>query len=56
MPSITPSLGFDNDLEEAAEFYESVFPNSKIAHYELVECRWKRLGNVIRPHNGLGEV
>ena len=30
MPSITPSLWFDNDLEEAAEFYTSVFPNSKI--------------------------
>ncbi|HZQ33045.1 MAG TPA: VOC family protein [Mycobacterium sp.] len=30
MPSITPCLWFDNDLEEAAEFYTSVFPNSKI--------------------------
>jgi predicted 3-demethylubiquinone-9 3-methyltransferase (glyoxalase superfamily) len=30
MPSITPSLWFDNDLEEAAEFYTSVFPNSKV--------------------------
>jgi predicted 3-demethylubiquinone-9 3-methyltransferase (glyoxalase superfamily) len=30
MPSITPSLWFENDLEEAAEFYTSVFPNSKI--------------------------
>jgi predicted 3-demethylubiquinone-9 3-methyltransferase (glyoxalase superfamily) len=30
MPSITPSLWFDNDLEEAANFYTSVFPNSKI--------------------------
>jgi predicted 3-demethylubiquinone-9 3-methyltransferase (glyoxalase superfamily) len=30
MPKITPSLWFDNDLEEAAEFYTSVFPNSKI--------------------------
>jgi predicted 3-demethylubiquinone-9 3-methyltransferase (glyoxalase superfamily) len=28
--TITPSLWFDNDLEEAAEFYTSVFPNSKI--------------------------
>jgi predicted 3-demethylubiquinone-9 3-methyltransferase (glyoxalase superfamily) len=25
MPSITPSLWFDNDLEEAAEFYTAVF-------------------------------
>jgi predicted 3-demethylubiquinone-9 3-methyltransferase (glyoxalase superfamily) len=30
MPSITPSLWFDNDLEEAAEFYTAVFPNSSI--------------------------
>lgn len=30
MPSITPSLWFDNDLEEAAAFYVSVFPNSSI--------------------------
>ncbi len=30
MPSITPSLWFDNDLGEAAEFYTSVFPNSRI--------------------------
>ena len=30
MPSITPSLWFDQDLEEAAEFYTSVFPNSRI--------------------------
>lgn len=30
MPSITPSLWFDNNLEEAAQFYTSVFPNSSI--------------------------
>jgi len=30
MPSITPSLWFDHNLEEAAEFYTSVFPNSRI--------------------------
>jgi predicted 3-demethylubiquinone-9 3-methyltransferase (glyoxalase superfamily) len=30
MPAITPSLWFDNNLEEAAEFYTSVFPNSSI--------------------------
>ncbi|KQY03178.1 3-demethylubiquinone-9 3-methyltransferase [Mycobacterium sp. Root135] len=30
MPTITPSLWFDGDLEEAAEFYTSVFPNSSI--------------------------
>lgn len=30
MPSITPSLWFDDDLEEAMEFYTSVFPNSRV--------------------------
>ena len=30
MPSITPTLWFDHDLEEAASFYTSVFPNSHI--------------------------
>ena len=30
MPKITPNLWFDTEGEEAAEFYVSVFPNSKI--------------------------
>jgi predicted 3-demethylubiquinone-9 3-methyltransferase (glyoxalase superfamily) len=30
MPSITPSLWFDHNLEEAAQFYTSIFPNSRI--------------------------
>ena len=34
MPTITPSLWFDNNLEEAAEFYLSVFPNSSIESIE----------------------
>ena len=36
MPRITPNLWFDSASEEAAEFYVSVFPNSKItnvSHY-----------------------
>jgi len=32
MPTITPSLWFDTDGEEAAEFYVSVFPNSQVRH------------------------
>jgi predicted 3-demethylubiquinone-9 3-methyltransferase (glyoxalase superfamily) len=32
MPRITPSLWFDTESEDAAEFYVSVFPNSKITH------------------------
>ncbi|MEV8565355.1 VOC family protein [Streptomyces sp. NPDC051322] len=30
MPRITPNLWFDTESEEAAHFYVSVFPNSKI--------------------------
>jgi predicted 3-demethylubiquinone-9 3-methyltransferase (glyoxalase superfamily) len=30
MPKITPFLWFDTEAEEAAEFYTSVFPSSKI--------------------------
>jgi predicted 3-demethylubiquinone-9 3-methyltransferase (glyoxalase superfamily) len=30
MPAITPNLWFDTESTEAAEFYCSVFPNSKI--------------------------
>ena len=30
MPSITPTLWFDHNLEEAVTFYASVFPNSRI--------------------------
>jgi predicted 3-demethylubiquinone-9 3-methyltransferase (glyoxalase superfamily) len=30
MPSITPTLWFDHNLEEAAAFYASIFPNSRI--------------------------
>jgi predicted 3-demethylubiquinone-9 3-methyltransferase (glyoxalase superfamily) len=36
MPAITPNLWFDTNAEDAAEFYISVFPNSKIiavTHY-----------------------
>jgi predicted 3-demethylubiquinone-9 3-methyltransferase (glyoxalase superfamily) len=36
MPQITPNLWFDTQGEEAAEFYVSIFPNSKITsvtHY-----------------------
>jgi predicted 3-demethylubiquinone-9 3-methyltransferase (glyoxalase superfamily) len=33
MPSITPSLWFDHNLEKAAAFYTSVFPNSHIEDF-----------------------
>jgi hypothetical protein len=31
-PLITPCLWFDNEGEEAARFYTSIFPNSEILH------------------------
>jgi predicted 3-demethylubiquinone-9 3-methyltransferase (glyoxalase superfamily) len=34
MPKITPCLWFDTQGEEAAEFYTSIFPNSRITHVE----------------------
>jgi predicted 3-demethylubiquinone-9 3-methyltransferase (glyoxalase superfamily) len=35
MPSITPSLWFDHNLEEAVTFYASVFPNSHLESLNL---------------------
>jgi predicted 3-demethylubiquinone-9 3-methyltransferase (glyoxalase superfamily) len=32
MPTITPCLWFDTQGEKAAEFYTSIFPNSRIVH------------------------
>jgi predicted 3-demethylubiquinone-9 3-methyltransferase (glyoxalase superfamily) len=32
MPTITPNLWFDTEGEQAAEFYVSIFPNSKITN------------------------
>lgn len=34
MPEITSCLWFDTEGEDAAKFYTSVFPNSKITHVE----------------------
>jgi predicted 3-demethylubiquinone-9 3-methyltransferase (glyoxalase superfamily) len=34
MPKITPHLWFDNNAEEAMNFYTSVFPNSKVLSIE----------------------
>jgi predicted 3-demethylubiquinone-9 3-methyltransferase (glyoxalase superfamily) len=33
MPSITPSLWFDHNLEEAAAFYTAIFPNSHVDEF-----------------------
>jgi predicted 3-demethylubiquinone-9 3-methyltransferase (glyoxalase superfamily) len=35
MPTITPTLWFDGKAEEAARFYTSVFPNSRIDSVDL---------------------
>lgn len=36
MKTITPHLWFDKEAKEAAEFYCSVFPNSKITHASTI--------------------
>jgi predicted 3-demethylubiquinone-9 3-methyltransferase (glyoxalase superfamily) len=33
MPNITPCLSFDGNLEDAADFYASVFPNSSVGSF-----------------------
>ena len=38
MQKITPCLWFDDQAEEAARFYASIFKNSKLG--EKVECGW----------------
>jgi predicted 3-demethylubiquinone-9 3-methyltransferase (glyoxalase superfamily) len=48
VPTITPNLWFDSEAEQAAEFYVSVFPNSKITdvtHYG--EASPERNGSVL---------
>ena len=32
MPTITPCLWFDDDLEQAIDFYASVFPDAEVHH------------------------
>ena len=32
MPSVTPCLWFDDDLEQAVDFYTSVFPDGEVHH------------------------
>jgi predicted 3-demethylubiquinone-9 3-methyltransferase (glyoxalase superfamily) len=32
MPTLTPSIWFDRDAEDAANFYVSIFPNSRIVN------------------------
>lgn len=48
MQKITPHLWFDNNAEEAMQFYTSIFPNSKIGKvHRLGEIGPEGTGNVI---------
>lgn len=52
MQKITPFLWYDHEAEEAANFYVSIFPNSKIGkitHYpkEAEEASGKKAGEVM---------
>ncbi|QDT37247.1 VOC family protein [Stratiformator vulcanicus] len=39
-PKVTPCLWFDNEGEEVAEFYTSVFPNSSIDYVNRSTIEW----------------
>jgi predicted 3-demethylubiquinone-9 3-methyltransferase (glyoxalase superfamily) len=45
---LTPCLWFDGNAKEAAEFYTSIFPNSKITH---VQNHFRLGGDDIDPNN-----
>jgi predicted 3-demethylubiquinone-9 3-methyltransferase (glyoxalase superfamily) len=48
MSTITPCLWFDTEGEEAAEFYTSIFPNSRIRHIARYgEAGPRRAGTVM---------
>ena len=50
MKPITPCLWFDSEAEEAAKFYVSIFPNSKIIEtvpYEVETPSNKPLGSIM---------
>lgn len=48
MPRITPNLWFDTESEEAAEFYVSVFPNSKVTNVSRYsEGGYREAGSVM---------
>ncbi|NGN68909.1 VOC family protein [Streptomyces sp. A7024] len=44
MPKITPCLWFDGQAKEAAEFYTSVFPNSKITDIQYANKAISEVG------------
>ena len=46
MPAITPMLWFDGQAEDAARFYVSVFPNSRITDIQ----RYPDAGQEVRSH------
>ena len=49
MPPITPCLWFDGQAQEAAEFYVSIFPDSRIDHRNTCATDWPagKAGDVI---------
>jgi predicted 3-demethylubiquinone-9 3-methyltransferase (glyoxalase superfamily) len=58
MPTITPSLWFDNDLEQAIEFYSSVFGDAKVSGEQrmpdgsLLAASFELLGQRVMGLNG----
>lgn len=58
MPTITPSLWFDDDLEQAIEFYGSIFGDAKVSGEQrmpdgsLLGASFELLGQRIQGLNG----
>ena len=63
MPTLTPSLWFDKNAEEAANFYVAIFPNSRVVNVqrspadnpsgkkgEVLTVDWELDG---KPYNGI---
>ena len=47
MDRIAPCLWFDTEAEEAAEFYTSLFPNSRIVHVSHYGSAWPRPEGIV---------
>lgn len=52
LQKITPFLWFDHEAQKAAEFYTSVFPNSKILHSNQLVTSFELEGFQISAING----
>jgi predicted 3-demethylubiquinone-9 3-methyltransferase (glyoxalase superfamily) len=52
MPTITPFLWFDNNAQDAAAFYASIFPDAKIISSNPMAVDFELLGQRVHALNG----